>query len=96
MAALLCVVAAALSFYVVLYYIVFRGARCYSSAKLEGKTAIVTGNRPHLPAAANPLASLSLPASSTGLPPQCVSGSSVLHPPPVVGYSNKKYIQTLE
>ncbi|XP_056139252.1 dehydrogenase/reductase SDR family member 13a.3 [Lampris incognitus] len=33
----------ALSFYLVVYYNVFRGCRCTSSVKLKGKTAIVTG-----------------------------------------------------
>uniref|UniRef100_A0A8C3FZC8 Dehydrogenase/reductase 13 n=1 Tax=Cyclopterus lumpus TaxID=8103 RepID=A0A8C3FZC8_CYCLU len=44
MSALLCLVAAALFSYVLVYYSVFRGARCSSSVKLNGKTAIVTGS----------------------------------------------------
>ncbi|XP_039638205.1 dehydrogenase/reductase SDR family member 13-like isoform X3 [Perca fluviatilis] len=44
MSALLCLVAGALCFYVIVYYGVFRGARCSSSVKLNGKTAIVTGS----------------------------------------------------
>lgn len=41
---LLSVIAAVVFLYVVVYYVVFRGARCSSSAKLKGKTVIVTGN----------------------------------------------------
>lgn len=48
MSALLSVITAAVAFYVILYYGVFRGARCSSSAKLKGKTVIVTGNESHL------------------------------------------------
>lgn len=51
MSALLSVITAAVACYVILYYGVFRRARCSSSAKLKGKTAIVTGNEPHLQAA---------------------------------------------
>lgn len=45
MSALLCLVAGALFSYVLVYYSVFRGARCSSSVKLNGKTAIVTGTK---------------------------------------------------
>ncbi|XP_029302883.1 dehydrogenase/reductase SDR family member 13-like isoform X2 [Cottoperca gobio] len=45
MSALLCLAAGALCcFYVIVYYSVFRGARCSSAVKLKGKTAIVTGS----------------------------------------------------
>ncbi|XP_068440566.1 dehydrogenase/reductase SDR family member 13-like [Clinocottus analis] len=44
MSAMLCLVAGALFSYVLVYYSVFRGARCSSSVKLNGKTAIVTGS----------------------------------------------------
>lgn len=44
MSALLCLVAAAVSVYVIVYYGVFRGASCSGSLTLKGKTAIVTGN----------------------------------------------------
>nr|XP_046245142.1 dehydrogenase/reductase SDR family member 13-like [Scatophagus argus] len=44
MSALLYLVAGAVSSYVLIYYGVFRGARCASSVKLKGKTAIVTGS----------------------------------------------------
>ncbi|XP_037630144.1 dehydrogenase/reductase SDR family member 13-like [Sebastes umbrosus] len=44
MSVLLCLVAGALCFYVLVYYCVFRGARCSSSVTLEGKTVIVTGS----------------------------------------------------
>ncbi|XP_054463598.1 dehydrogenase/reductase SDR family member 13a.3 [Anoplopoma fimbria] len=44
MSAMLCLVAGALFCYVIVYYSVFRGARCSSSVKLNGKTAIVTGS----------------------------------------------------
>ncbi|XP_047450835.1 dehydrogenase/reductase SDR family member 13-like [Mugil cephalus] len=44
MSALLYLVAGAVSFYVLLYYGLIRGARCSSSVKLKGKTAIVTGS----------------------------------------------------
>ncbi|XP_049431523.1 dehydrogenase/reductase SDR family member 13-like isoform X1 [Epinephelus fuscoguttatus] len=44
MSALLCLVAGALFFYVIVYYAVFRGARCSSLVRLNGKTAIVTGS----------------------------------------------------
>ncbi|XP_029372982.1 dehydrogenase/reductase SDR family member 13b.1 [Echeneis naucrates] len=44
MSAFLCLVAGAVCLYVVVYYGVFRGARCpVSPVKLAGKTAIVTG-----------------------------------------------------
>ncbi|XP_059187980.1 dehydrogenase/reductase SDR family member 13-like [Centropristis striata] len=36
--------AASFSFSVIVYYVVFRAARCSSSVRLEGKTAIVTGS----------------------------------------------------
>lgn len=49
MSALLCLIAGFVSFYVLVYYCVFRSARCSSSVKLKGKTAIVTGNTPHCP-----------------------------------------------
>ena len=39
---LLCL-AGAVVFYLIVYYNVFRGGRCATSAKLTGKTAIVTG-----------------------------------------------------
>lgn len=48
MSVLLYLVAGAVSVYVIVYYSVFRGARCSSAVKLKGKTAIVTGNEPHL------------------------------------------------
>lgn len=48
MSALLYLVAGAVSVYVIVYYSLFRGARCSSAVKLKGKTAIVTGNEPHL------------------------------------------------
>lgn len=44
MAVFLYVAAAAVFIYVTVYYGVCRGARCSSSVRLEGKTAIVTGN----------------------------------------------------
>ncbi|XP_003459273.1 dehydrogenase/reductase SDR family member 13 [Oreochromis niloticus] len=44
MSALLCLIAGFVSFYVLVYYCVFRSARCSSSMKLKGKTAIVTGS----------------------------------------------------
>ncbi|XP_041651945.1 dehydrogenase/reductase SDR family member 13-like [Cheilinus undulatus] len=44
MSVLQCVLAGAVFFYVIIYYGVFRGARCASSVKLSGKTAIVTGS----------------------------------------------------
>ncbi|XP_070761440.1 dehydrogenase/reductase SDR family member 13-like [Enoplosus armatus] len=44
MSALLCLVAGAVSFYVMLYYGVFRGVSCSSAVTLRGKTAIVTGS----------------------------------------------------
>lgn len=44
MSELLHLVAGTVLFYVVVYYGVFRGARCSSSVKLHGKTAIVTGS----------------------------------------------------
>uniref|UniRef100_A0AAQ5ZHH1 Dehydrogenase/reductase (SDR family) member 13a, duplicate 3 n=1 Tax=Amphiprion ocellaris TaxID=80972 RepID=A0AAQ5ZHH1_AMPOC len=44
MSVLLVLVAGAVSFYVIVYYSVFRGAKCLSSVKLQGKTAIVTGS----------------------------------------------------
>lgn len=49
MSALLCLIAGFVSLYVLVYYCVFRSARCSSSVKLKGKTAIVTGNTPHCP-----------------------------------------------
>ena len=45
-------VAAAVFVYVAVFYGVFRGSKCYSPVRLDGKTAIVTGN-----GAANTLAS---------------------------------------
>ncbi|XP_062274832.1 dehydrogenase/reductase SDR family member 13-like [Scomber scombrus] len=44
MSVLLCFSAAAVAFYVIVYYVVFRGARYSSSMRLAGKTAIVTGS----------------------------------------------------
>eukprot|EP00064_Thunnus_orientalis_P006324 superscaffoldBa00000654_g6340 len=44
MSVLLCFAAGAVAFYVIVYYGVFRGARCSSTMKLAGKTAIVTGS----------------------------------------------------
>ncbi|XP_053177599.1 dehydrogenase/reductase SDR family member 13-like [Scomber japonicus] len=44
MSVLLCFSAAAVAFYVIVYYGVFRGARCSNSMRLAGKTAIVTGS----------------------------------------------------
>ncbi|KAM6933823.1 dehydrogenase/reductase SDR family member 13-like [Xenentodon cancila] len=44
MSAFLYVVAGAILFYELVYYGVFKGARCSSSVKLKGKTVIVTGN----------------------------------------------------
>ncbi|XP_004075984.2 dehydrogenase/reductase SDR family member 13 isoform X1 [Oryzias latipes] len=41
---LLCVVAGAVSFYLLIYYGVFRVQRCTSSVRLKGKTVIVTGS----------------------------------------------------
>ncbi|XP_039987345.1 dehydrogenase/reductase SDR family member 13-like isoform X2 [Xiphias gladius] len=43
MSVLLYLAAGAVSFYVIVYYGVFKGAGCSSSVKLKGKTAIVTG-----------------------------------------------------
>lgn len=57
MSALVCLVAAAVFVYVVVYYGVFRGSKCCSSVRLDGKTAIVTGNETRPSAAANTLAS---------------------------------------
>lgn len=48
MLSLLSVTAAAVLLYVVVYYGVFRAARCSTAARLKGKTAIVTGNDAHL------------------------------------------------
>ncbi len=48
MSAFLYFVAAAVSSYVIVYYGVFRGASFPGSARLKGRTAIVTGNKPHL------------------------------------------------
>ncbi|XP_008277074.1 dehydrogenase/reductase SDR family member 13 [Stegastes partitus] len=44
MSVLLCLVAGAVSFYVIVYYGVFRGAKCLGSVKLTGKTVVVTGS----------------------------------------------------
>ncbi|KAM8903160.1 dehydrogenase/reductase SDR family member 13-like isoform 2-T2 [Spinachia spinachia] len=44
MSALLCVVAGAVFFYILLYYSLFKGARFSRSVKLNGKTVIVTGS----------------------------------------------------
>lgn len=44
MSLLLGVLAASIAFYIIIYYSIFRGARCTSQAKLHGKTAIVTGS----------------------------------------------------
>lgn len=44
MSVLLCLVAGAVFTYVVVYYGVFRAARCTWSGTLSGKTVIVTGN----------------------------------------------------
>lgn len=44
MSVLLCVLAGTVAFYVLVYYSVFRGARCQSPVNLNGKTAIVTGS----------------------------------------------------
>ncbi|KAG7222460.1 hypothetical protein INR49_016229 [Caranx melampygus] len=44
MSVLLCLVAGTVCFYVIVYYGLFRGARCSSPVTLEGKTAIVTGS----------------------------------------------------
>ncbi|XP_069022627.1 dehydrogenase/reductase SDR family member 13-like isoform X1 [Embiotoca jacksoni] len=44
MSALLYFIAGSVSLYVLVYYGVFRGARCSSSVQLEGKTAVVTGS----------------------------------------------------
>lgn len=60
MSALLYFIAGAVSVYVIVYYGVFRGARCSSSVKLKGKTAIVTGNETHLSAPPKMLASCTL------------------------------------
>lgn len=48
MSALLCLAAAAVACYLIVYYGVFRGASCSGSVALRGKTAIVTGNESHL------------------------------------------------
>lgn len=48
MSALLCLVAGAVFTYVAVYYGCFRAARVTWSGTLSGKTAIVTGNRPHV------------------------------------------------
>lgn len=47
MSALLCLVAGAVFAYVVVYYGLFRAARCTWSGTLSGKTAVVTGNEFH-------------------------------------------------
>lgn len=52
MSVLVYLVAGAVSVYVIVYYSVFRAARCSSAVKLKGKTAIVTGNELHLSAVA--------------------------------------------
>ena len=59
MSALLCLAAAAVSFYVIVYYGVFRGAGCPAAARLKGKTAIVTGKRSRR----QPLLTWSLPVA---------------------------------
>lgn len=48
MSALLCLVAGAVFTYVAVYYGWFRAARVTWSGTLSGKTAVVTGNRPHV------------------------------------------------
>lgn len=64
MSVFLYLVVGAVSVYVIVYYGVFRGARCSSSVKLNGKTAIVTGNKTHLSAPAKMLASCTLNVNS--------------------------------
>ncbi|XP_068602000.1 dehydrogenase/reductase SDR family member 13-like [Brachionichthys hirsutus] len=44
MSVVLLLVAAAVCFYLLVYYGVFRGARCSSDVTLQGKTAVVTGS----------------------------------------------------
>lgn len=60
MSPLLYLVSGAVSLYVIIYYSVFRGARCSSPVKLTGRTAVVTGNETHLSTPAKMLASFVL------------------------------------
>lgn len=43
MCAVLAIITAAVTGYILIYYNVFRGTRCRSTAMLNGKTAVVTG-----------------------------------------------------
>lgn len=43
MSVVLAIITAAVTAYVLIYYNVFRGARCRSTVILKGKTAVVTG-----------------------------------------------------
>lgn len=47
MSVVLATITAAVTAYVLIYYAVFRGARCRNTARLDGKTAVVTGELQH-------------------------------------------------